>query len=192
MNKKYIHILVSMFTVVVLALTAACNNSHRDDDDEDDDKDRKEDSRSGRHRDRDEDYDEDYDDDDSPRRTRYSDRAGEKMYNKYQDGTLTESDYTTMIDWMQEAFRDANERAAEAVRESSSESEFKRDMRNIESDLERDWPNFNEIAKILNKSSESEMGSSNYRRFNRIKDNFEDRSRELQEKAERKFSRDSH
>lgn len=116
----------------------------------------------------------------------YSAKDAEKMVQKYDDGKMKEGDYKKCINWYEDATNDAIKELGKVLEDSRSYDQFEKKAEKAGEELDKKYPNFDEIEKILNKSSKKEMGFENYNRYEKIKEKNQEKLKEITEKALKK------
>ena len=117
----------------------------------------------------------------------YSERAAEKMEEKFDDGDMTKKDYEKCIEWAEAYFQDYNKLCEDAVKEAKNEKKWNKLVEEIEDKLDKDWEDFDTILKILMQSDEDEMGSANYKKWEKALEKAMEKNAKIQEKLSEKF-----
>lgn len=116
-----------------------------------------------------------------------SEKAAEKMEEKYDDGDMTKKDYEKCIEWVDAFSQDYIKLCEDAMKEAKNEKKWEKKVEEIEEKLDKDWAGIDDIIKILTESDEDEMGSSNYKKWEKIIEKFSEKQLKIREKLQDKF-----
>lgn len=106
----------------------------------------------------------------------YSERSGEKMMKKFENGDMTKDDYAKCLDVLDEYIQDMDKEIGELIANSSNEKKFIKGLEELDERSEDKWGGVEDLGEIFEDSDEKEIGSSNMKRLNK-----------LVEKAQKKF-----
>ncbi|MCM1319264.1 MAG: hypothetical protein NC217_02650 [Muribaculaceae bacterium] len=160
MNKKnnLVMMMAMMLSIVMMAMSSCSKSSHRNSEDDEEEK-----------------------------VSTFSEKAAVRMYEKYQDGTMTKSDYSECIDWMEEGLNALMDDMQKCINRSTDIDQFhEMSDKTIDKTLEK-YDKLEDISKILERSDEANMGAANYKRWTRLQEKADERMQKLSEKTEEKF-----
>lgn len=120
----------------------------------------------------------------------YSEKAAEKMVEKYDDGDMTKDDFSKCIDWMEEAYGNQEDILDELISDSKNLKRFEKNIEDAEEEYEKKWADIDDIENLLDEASygeDKDMGSSNIKRWEKLKEKHGEKMDKLFEKARKKF-----
>lgn len=120
----------------------------------------------------------------------YSSKAAEKMVEKFDEGDMKKDDFSKCIDWVEEAYKDQEEMFEECISESKNEKKFEKKIEDAEEKWDDKWEDIDDVIEMLNKAAyeeDKDMGSSNIKRWEKVKEKHFEKLEKLTEKATKKF-----
>ncbi len=121
----------------------------------------------------------------------YSEKAGEKMIEKYEDGEITKDDIATCIDWVEDAQNESLESMEDVLEKSGNRRQFDSKMEDAQDIFDKKWDGMEEVVEMLDKAAidkDNTMGSSDKKRWQKVQDKFHDKVMKFYEKVNKKFN----
>lgn len=121
----------------------------------------------------------------------YSEKAGEKMIEKYEDGEITKDEMATCIDWVEDAQNEELEMLQEALDKSKNLDEYIGKMNECREIIEYKWKGLGDVVEMLSKAGgydKKTMGHSNRKRWRELQDKYQARLEMINSEAQNKFN----
>ncbi len=120
----------------------------------------------------------------------FSEKAAEKMVEKYDDGDMKKDDFSKCIDWVEKYYQDYEKGIEDAIQDSKNEKKFSKNIEDFEDKFEDKWDGIEDVIEMLNRASyddDKDMGSSNIKRWEKLTEKHGEKIDKLREKAVKKF-----
>lgn len=120
--------------------------------------------------------------------SKYDSDQIENWYDTYRDrGHIKKSDYTKAIEMAEEIMEKFTDQQESIINNSKTSTAYEEAMEDLADNFDERYDDNEDLMTILNNASEDDMGSANYRKWQRTWSKFTNRVEKLSEKAERKF-----
>lgn len=120
--------------------------------------------------------------------SKYDSDQIEDWYDTYRDrGHIKKSEYPKAIEMAEELMEKFADQQESIINNSKTSTAYEEAMEDLADNFDEKYDDSDDLFKILNGSSEDDMGSANYRKWQRTWSKFNNRIEKLSEKAERKF-----
>ena len=120
----------------------------------------------------------------------YSNGKAADMLRKANDDKLKKDDYSEMIEWYEEVMTENLDKFEKLVKENRKYEDFEIASIEFGGKLQGKYPFFDSVVKILNRADEDEMGKSNYKKYHKLKDKYDERTQKLRKKIPEKKDKD--
>lgn len=120
----------------------------------------------------------------------FSEKAAEKMVEKYDDGDMKKDDFSKCIDWVEKYYQECEKAFEDVIQDSKNEKKAKKNLEDAEEKIEDKWDGIEDVIEMLNSASydeDKDMGSSNIKRWDKVKEKHIEKMGKLSDKAEKKF-----
>lgn len=118
----------------------------------------------------------------------YSNGKAREMIKKADKDKLKKDDYAQMIDWYEEANDKYVEGWEKVIKDNKDYMDYTLENQEFGISILHKYPYIGNITDILESADEEEMGASNYKKFHKLKDKFEERMEKLGDKVPEKKS----
>lgn len=120
--------------------------------------------------------------------SKYDSDQIEDWYDTYRDrGHIKKSEYPKAIEMAEELMEKFADQQESIINSSKTSTAYEEAMEDLADNFDEKYDDSDDLFTILNGSSEDDMGSTNYRKWQRTWSKFNNRIEKLSEKAERKF-----
>lgn len=116
----------------------------------------------------------------------FSPESAKEMLQKYEDGKMTEADFSTCIDWSEEYFAEAFKEMEGAMDKAENAEDFGKIMKDVEEKLDKKYANMQDIVSMLTEAAaknDKAMGQKNIDRWNKVEKDFEKKIKDFMGKA---------
>lgn len=120
----------------------------------------------------------------------FSEKAAEKMVEKYDDGDMKKDDFTKCIDWVEKYSEEYVKGFEEVIQDSKNEKKFDKNFEDFEEKMDEKWDGIDDVIELLNNASyeeDKDMGSSNIKRWEKLSEKHNEKLVKLNEKKYKKF-----
>lgn len=121
----------------------------------------------------------------------YSNGKAREMIKKADKDKLKKEDYAQMIEWYEEANDKYVEGWEKVIKDNKDYMDYTLENQEFGISILHKYPYIGNITDILESADEEEMGASNYKKFHKLKDRYEERMEKLGKKVPEKKSEES-
>ncbi|MCM1006063.1 MAG: hypothetical protein NC402_07190 [Prevotella sp.] len=118
----------------------------------------------------------------------FSDKDGQKIMDKFDEGDMTKEDYTKCMDKVEEYCVYLEEELNQIIADNKNKKKFKKALDDLEEEIDEKWGGIEDVVEVMNKAEEKEMGSSNSKKWEKFSEKWSKKFGEtIYKKVDKKF-----